>query len=96
MGPVRERKREKIFLESGEELTPELEEELADEAERGYDLSKATWHFLDRPLFDDDDGRPRITLSFSPLEMSALRRQAKVKGVTIGDLVRQEMDRRRQ
>lgn len=94
MDPVSERNREKIFLQSGEELTPELEEELAAEAERGYDLSRATWHFLDRPLFCDAD-RPRITMSFTPAEMSALRRQAKDKGVSVGDLVREEMNRRR-
>jgi hypothetical protein len=42
--------REKIFLKSGVELTPELEEELAAEAERGYDLSKARRHIRTRPL----------------------------------------------
>lgn len=42
---------EKIFLKSGVELTPELEEELAAEAERGYDLSKARWRIRTRPLF---------------------------------------------
>ena len=42
--------REKIFLKSGVELTPELEEELAAEAERGYDLSKARWRIRTRPL----------------------------------------------
>lgn len=95
MEPVRQRERERIFLESGEELTPELEEELADEAERGYDLSKATWHFLERPLFGGNDDRPVSTLSFSPPEMRVLRREAKEQGVSVSDLVRQEMDRRR-
>jgi hypothetical protein len=42
--------RERIFLKSGVELTPELEEELAAEAERGYDLSKARWRIRTRPL----------------------------------------------
>jgi hypothetical protein len=41
---------EKIFLKSGVELTPQLEEELAAEAERGYDLSKARWRIRTRPL----------------------------------------------
>lgn len=43
-------KREKIFLKSGEEFTPELEAELAAEAERGYDLAKARLHIRTRPL----------------------------------------------
>jgi hypothetical protein len=48
--PPKKEKRERIFLESGEEFTPELEAELAAEAERGYDLSKAKLHILTRPL----------------------------------------------
>jgi len=48
--PPKRKKREKIFLESGEEFTPELEAELAAEAERGYDLSKARLHVRTRPL----------------------------------------------
>jgi len=93
MDSVKEREKEKIFLRSGVELTPELEDELAAEAERGYDLSKVTWHFLDRPLFGDDDDSPCTVLSFSPAEMSDLRRLAKERGVTVNDLVRKEMDR---
>jgi hypothetical protein len=42
--------REKIFLKSGEEFTPELEAELVAEAERGYDLSKARRRIRTRPL----------------------------------------------
>lgn len=44
---------ERIFLKSGVELTPELEDELAAEAERGYDLSKARWRIRTRPLLPD-------------------------------------------
>ena len=53
MGKVKEPpkdSRERIFLKSGVELTPELEDELAAEAERGYDLSKARWRIRTRPL----------------------------------------------
>ena len=42
--------RERIFLKSGVEFTPEVEAELAAEAERGYDLSKARWRIRTRPL----------------------------------------------
>lgn len=43
------KKKQKIYLKSGEEFTPELEEELVAEAERGYDLSKARWRIRDSP-----------------------------------------------
>lgn len=46
----KKKKQEKIFLESGEEFTPELEAELVAEAERGYDLSKARLRIRTRPL----------------------------------------------
>jgi hypothetical protein len=46
----RKQDQEKILLKSGVELTPELEDELAAEAERGYDLSKARWRIRTRPL----------------------------------------------
>jgi hypothetical protein len=46
----KEEKRERIFLSDGVEFTPELEEELVAEAERGYDLSKAKRHYRTRPL----------------------------------------------
>jgi hypothetical protein len=48
--PPKEKRRQKIFLKSGRELTLDLEDELATEAERGYDLSKAKWHIRTRPL----------------------------------------------
>jgi len=41
--------REKIFLKSGVEFTPELEERLVAE-ERGYDLAKARRYRRTRPL----------------------------------------------
>ncbi len=46
----KEEKRERIFLRDGVEFTPELEEELVAEAERGYDLTKARRHVRTRPL----------------------------------------------
>jgi hypothetical protein len=56
--PPRKKKRQKIFLKSGVELTPELEDELAAEAERGYDLSKARRRARTRPLLPDSPAGP--------------------------------------
>lgn len=50
--------RERIFLRSGVELTPELEDELAAEAERGYDLSTAKLRIRTRPLLPNSPGPP--------------------------------------
>ncbi|HKO37955.1 MAG TPA: hypothetical protein VJU14_06270 [Solirubrobacterales bacterium] len=70
--PSRKKQRERIFLESGEEFTPELEAELAAEAERGYDLSKAKLHILTRPLLP---GSPH------PDEIRAERRRRADEGL---------------
>lgn len=59
------KKRQRIVLKSGVELTPELEDELAAEAEQGYDLSKAGWSLRTRPLLPDSPTLPKITLRLS-------------------------------
>ncbi len=55
----KKKKRERIFLKSGIEFTPEVEAELVAEAERGYDLSKARRHRVTRPLLAEDVRPPR-------------------------------------
>jgi len=86
-------KREKIFLKSGVELTPELEEELAEEAERGYDLSKARRHYLTRPLIGDDSGLPRLTFSLPQEEIDALLQRAEEEDRSIEDVLREALAR---
>jgi hypothetical protein len=82
------KKRQKIILESGEELTPELEDELAAEAERGYDLSEAKWHIRTRPLLPDSPTLPQITFSLSQEEFNAARQRAEDEGRPLSDLAR--------
>jgi len=89
--PKKKEKREKIFLRSGVEFTPELEEELAAEAERGYDLSKARRHYLDRPLVSKDDKSPKITLTISPSQLDALSKRAEEEDRRITDLAHEAL-----
>jgi hypothetical protein len=91
--PPKKEKRQKIFLESGEELTPELEDELAAEAERGYDLSKARWHIRTRPLLPDSPSFPKIALQLSQEEFDALCRRAKEEERSISDVAREALKR---
>jgi len=74
------KKQEKIFLECGEEFTPEVEAELVAEAERGYDLSKAKLVFARIPL----------TYARSQIELDAVRERAEREGRPM-DEVAQEM-----
>jgi hypothetical protein len=89
----KKKKRQRIFLESGEELTPELEDELAAEAERGYDLSKARWHIRTRPLLPDSPTLPKITLRLSQAEFNAVRQRAEDEGRPISDLAQEALKR---
>lgn len=91
--PKKKKKRQKIFLKSGVEFTPEVEAELAAEAERGYDLSKAKRHFLTRPLLADGSRLPKITLMLSQDELDAARQRAEEEGRSVGDLIREALQR---
>jgi hypothetical protein len=97
MSPVKdqpkERKSQKLFFESGEELTPELEEELADEAERGYDLSKAERIFVQGPMLADGMRPPKITVHLTNPELNAVRQRAEDENRTISDLTREALRR---
>jgi hypothetical protein len=89
----KDERRQKIFLKSGEELTPELEEELAAEAERGYDLSEAKWRFLRQPLLADGETKPTISFSVSVAELNAARQRAEDEDRTLADLARAALRR---
>ncbi|TMK57324.1 MAG: hypothetical protein E6G51_06035 [Actinobacteria bacterium] len=91
--PPKKKQRQKVFLKSGEELTPELEDELAAEAERGYDLSKATWRIRTRPLLPDSPTFPEVSFRLSEGEFNAARQRAEDEGCTIGELAREAFDR---
>ncbi|HET7416770.1 MAG TPA: ribbon-helix-helix protein, CopG family [Solirubrobacterales bacterium] len=89
----KERKRQRIFLKSGVEVTPELEEELAAEAERGYDLSRAKRRFLARPLLADGESHPKLTVPVSVEELNAVRQRAEDEGRTISEITREALKR---
>ena len=96
MGQVKDQPkkgRQKIFLKSGEELTPELEEALAAEAERGYDLSKARRRFLRQPVLADGMRPPKITIQLTNAELNAARQRVEDEGRSLSDLAREALQR---
>ena len=72
---------------AGVELTPEVIEALADEAERGYDLSKAKRVFITRPLLPDSETWGTIKIRVFDEELNRLRAQAEAEDRTIPSLV---------
>lgn len=80
-----------VTTKSGRVLTQEDLDALADEAERGYDLSK--WRPLGRPSLSGEQGHsPRIAFRASPELHEAASRRAKGEGKTISALAREAME----
>lgn len=77
----------------GDVITPEVEEELADEAERGYDLSKARRRSIGRPPLGDGGVSPRIAFRFPQGEFNAVCQRAEDEGRTVSDLAREALKR---
>jgi hypothetical protein len=70
-----------------DELTPEVIEALADEAERGYDLSKAKREFIIRPLAGDLETLGRVGFRIRNHELNRLYKQARAEDRTVSALI---------
>jgi hypothetical protein len=78
---------------SGLEITPEIADALADEAERGYDLSKAERRFVGRPSLSGNGTSPRISFRITPELCLALEERAEKEGRSVSDLAREAVAR---
>jgi len=80
-----------VKLKSGRSLDQKLIEKLSAEAERGYDLSKATRVFLreGRPARGEDSGEsPRVASRIpEPVFRAAMKRAAR-EGLTVSQVIR--------
>lgn len=81
------------ITKSGVEITPEVEKELAAEAERGYDLSKAKRVRIGRPPLGDAGPSPRLSFRVSPELYRGAREQAEQEGRSVSDLAREAVAR---
>jgi hypothetical protein len=73
---------------AGDELTPGVIEALADEAERGYDLSKAKRVFLSKQAWSGDlETMGRVGFRISNDELNRLVKQARAEDRTISSLL---------
>ena len=79
---------EKIRLRSGAELTEEDIEALADEAERGYDLTKAKRVTIGRPSLGTAGVSPRVQVRVDPDLAQALKARAKKEHRSVSDIAR--------
>jgi hypothetical protein len=78
---------------SGEEITPEIADALAAEAERGYDLSKAKRQRVGRPSLAGTGASPRLSFRTTPDLYRAAQKRAKEEGRSVSDLAREAVAR---
>jgi hypothetical protein len=79
----------KIVTSLGTELSEEDIEALADEAERGYDLSKALRVSVGRPALGVTPGAsPRVQVRVDPALASALRARATREHRSVSEIAR--------
>lgn len=87
------RKRRYPRSAEGEELTPEVIEALAEEAERGYDLSKARRVYIAGPLLADQETLARLSIWVDNDELNRIRKRTEAESRTISDLGREALNR---
>lgn len=78
---------------SGQEITPEIADALADEAERGYDLSKAKRRRVGRPSLAGQGASPRMSFRTTPDLYRAAQKRARKEGRSVSDLAREAVAR---
>lgn len=78
---------------AGTEITPEIADALAVEAECGYDLSKAKPRRVGRPSLADAGASPRLSFRTTPDLYRAAQKRAKEEGRSVSDLAREAIAR---
>lgn len=82
----------KVKTISGDELSERDIEALADEAERGYDLSKARRVYVGRPPLGKAGPSPRVQVRVDPKLAKALRARARREKRSVSELARTALD----
>lgn len=86
-------KQKRPKTKAGSEITPEIVDALASEAERGYDLSKAKRRRVGRPSLAGSGASPRMSFRTTPDLYRAAQRRAKKEGRSVSDLAREAVAR---
>ena len=73
---------------SGTKLTDRVIEELADEAERGYDLTDAKRVAIGRPSLGPAGPSPRVQIRVDPELAEALKARAKKEQRSVSEIAR--------
>jgi hypothetical protein len=93
MAKVRKTTRKNPKTRAGTEITPEIADALAAEAERGYDLSKAKRRRVGRPSLAGGGASPRLSFRTTPDLYRAAQKRAEEEGRSVSDLAREAVAR---
>lgn len=93
MAKVKRTAHENPKTKAGVEITPEIADALAGEAERGYDLSKAKRRRVGRPSLAGGGASPRLSFRTTPDLYRAAQKRAKEEGRSVSDLAREAVAR---
>lgn len=93
MAKVKNAIRKHPKTKAGTEITPEIVDSLAAEAERGYDLSKAKPRRVGRPSLAGAGASPRLSFRATPDLYRAAQKRAKEEGRSVSDLAREAVAR---
>lgn len=85
----------KVKTISGDVLSEQDIEALADEAERGYDLSKARRVYVGRPPLGTADPSPRVQVRVNPKLAKRLKARARREKRSVSDIARSALDQYR-
>lgn len=78
---------------SGTVITQEIADELAEEAERGYDLDRLKRRFVGRPSLGPNGVSPRVSFRASEDLYAAAWKRADKEGRSLSDLAREALQR---
>jgi predicted HicB family RNase H-like nuclease len=93
MAKVKKATKKNPRIKAGEEITPEIADALAAEAERGYDLSNAKRRRVGRPSLAGRGTSPRMSFRTTPDLYRAAQTRAKKEGRSVSDLAREAVAR---
>ena len=93
MAKVKKTTQKNPKTKAGTEITPEIADALATEAERGYDLAKAKLRRVGRPSLAGAGASPRLSFRTTPDLYRAAQKRAKEEGRSVSDLAREAVAR---
>ncbi len=85
---------EKVWkTEFGQVITEEIAEQMAKEAERGYDVSELRRQYIGRPSLSRRGISPRISFRASQELLAKAQRRADAEERSLSDLAREALER---